>query len=94
MIRLTLLLLLAILGYMLYRVNADTVTTFHFLDHTTREMPLALLLLYSFLAGWAVHAAFTLPGRIAAAFKLFMMRRGKRLMGEDLADVIEAANKK
>ncbi len=91
MIRLVALIIMGVVFYLLYRANADNLVSVHWVDRSSRPVPLAFLLLYTFLAGAMGYALFTLPERFKSWRTLRKNKRSLRKMGRSLNNVISNA---
>ncbi len=91
MIRLLMVVIFAALFYLLHRANAENMVTVHWVDRSSKPVPLAYLLLYTFLAGAIGYALFTLPERVKTWKALRKNKRSLKKMGRSLGNVISNA---
>ena len=91
MIRLVMLVILGVVFYLLYKANAENLISVHWVDRSSQPIPLAFLLLYTFLAGALGYALFTLPERLKTWNALRQHKKSLKKMGKSLNTVISNA---
>lgn len=93
MIRITLVLIAAILFYLFMRANSGVTVSLTLFGHVTQPLSLSWLMLYVFLLGGLAHALIIMPERFHTWRALRKDRKRLRKMGKNLTAVIDTSKK-